>query len=170
MEAKAKLLGHPVHQMVVVLPLGLLVGAWLADVGLFATGKAVLAEVAYWNTIGGIATGVFAAIFGFIDWIAVPIGTRAKRVGAWHAGFNVLMLFLFTGSLLIRHFAAARMPSLAAFVCATAGLVVAGFSGWLGGELVNRLGIGVSSDANLNAPSSLSAGQSDARQPSRVRG
>ena len=156
MEAKAKLLGHPIHQMLVALPLGLLVGAWIADVGLFATGKVVLAEVAYWNTAGGIVMGLFAAVFGFIDWVAVPIGTRAKGIGAWHAGFNVFMLLLFTGSLLIRNFAPAHTPSLAAFGCATAGLVVAAVSGWLGGELVNRLGIGVSPNPNLNAPSSLS--------------
>jgi len=33
------------------------------------------------------------------------------------------------------------------------GLVVV--SGWLGAELVERLGVGVHDDANLNAPSSL---------------
>jgi uncharacterized membrane protein len=156
MEAKAKLLGHPIHQMVIVLPLGLLIGAWIADVALFVTAKPALADVAYWNTVGGIATGLFAALFGFIDWIAVPIGTRAKRVGAWHAAFNVLMLSLFTGSLLIRHFAPMHMPTLSAFGCATAGLLISGISGWLGGELVNRLGIGVSSNIGLDAPSSLS--------------
>jgi len=156
MEAKAKLLGHPIHQMVIVLPLGLLIGAWIADVALFVTGKPALAAVAYWNTIGGIAGGLFAAIFGFIDWIAVPIGTRAKRVGMWHAGFNVLMLLLFTGSLLIRHFQPTHMPTLAAFGCATGGLAISIVSGWLGGELVNRLGVGVSSNVGLDAPSSLS--------------
>jgi len=156
MEAKAKLLGHPIHQMVIVLPLGLLIGAWIADVALFVTGKSALADVAYWNTVGGIAAGLFAAIFGFIDWIAVPIRTRAKRVGMWHAGFNVLMLLLFCGSLLIRHFQPRHMPTLAAFGCSTAGLAIGVLSGWLGGELVNRLSIGVSPNAGLDAPSSLS--------------
>jgi len=159
MEAKAKLFGHPVHQMMVALPLGLLIGAWIADVAFFATGKAVLAGVAYWNTIGGIVTGLFAAVFGLIDWIAVPIGTRAKRVGMWHAGLNVLMLSLFTGSLLIRHFVPTHTPTFAAFLSATVGLAISTVSGWLGGELVNRLGIGISSKVDLDAPSSLSEGR-----------
>jgi len=34
--------------------------------------------------------------------------------------------------------------------------VIALFGGWLGGELVDRLGVGVDRGANLNAPSSLS--------------
>lgn len=155
MEAKAKLLGHPIHQMLVALPLGLLVAAWVADVAFYFTNRPVLAEVAYWNTAGGIATGLFAAIFGFIDWIAIPINTRAKRVGAWHAGFNVLVLLLFTCSLVIKNPVPEHAPSVLSFVCATAGLILAGISGWLGGELVNRLGIGVSPDANVNASSSL---------------
>jgi uncharacterized membrane protein len=36
------------------------------------------------------------------------------------------------------------------------GLVAALVTGWLGGELVDRLGVGVDPGANLNAPSSLS--------------
>jgi uncharacterized membrane protein len=156
MEAKAKLLGHPIHQMVIVLPLGLLIAAWIADLAFYLSGAAVLAEVAYWNTIGGILTGLFAAIFGFIDWLAVPLGTRAKRVGAWHAGFNVLVLLLFAGSLMLKHASAGHVPTASSFLCATIGLGLGGISGWLGGELVNRLGIGVSSNADVNAPSSLS--------------
>jgi len=156
MEAKAKLLGHPIHQMVIVLPLGLLIAAWIADVAFYLSGVAVLAEVAYWNTIGGIATGLFAAIFGFIDWIAIPLNTRAKRIGAWHAGCNCVVLLLFAASLMVKHATVGHVPTTLSLVCATAGLVIGGVSGWLGGELVNRLGIGVSPGADVNARSSLS--------------
>jgi uncharacterized membrane protein len=156
MEAKAKLLGHPIHQMVIVLPLGLLIAAWIADLAFYFTGLGVLAEVAFWNTIGGIASGLFAAIFGFIDWLAIPINTRAKSVGLWHACFNVLVLLLFAASLVIRNSIGGHLPNMLSLSCATGGLILGGVSGWLGGELVNRLGIGVSSNANVNAPSSLS--------------
>jgi uncharacterized membrane protein len=155
MEAKAKLLGHPVHQMVIVLPLGLLIAAWIADIAFFATGVAALADVGYWNTLGGIVSGLFAAIFGFIDWFAIPLNTRAKSVGAWHAGFNILVILLFTASLLTRHKITGHSPTILAFVCATTGVALAGISGWLGGELVNRLGVGVIPGANVDAPSSL---------------
>lgn len=157
MEAKAKLLGHPIHQMVIVLPLGLLIAAWIADVAFYFSGLTILAEVAFWNTIGGIATGLFAAIFGFIDWIAIPNNTRAKSVGVWHASFNVLVLLLFAASLVIRNSISGHLPNTLSFSCATAGLILGAVSGWLGGELVNRLGIGVSSNANVDAPSSLSS-------------
>jgi uncharacterized membrane protein len=156
MEAKARLLGHPIQQMVIVLPLGLLIAAWLADIGFFASGVSALAEVAYWNTLVGIVWSLFAAIFGLIDWVAIPLNTRAKTVGAWHAGLNVVLLLLFTGSLLIRHKIIGHAPTMVAFACATAGIVIGMLSGWLGGELVNPLGVGVSPGANVNAPNSLS--------------
>ena len=38
MEARAKLLGHPIHQMLVVLPLGLLTGVVIFDVVHLLTG------------------------------------------------------------------------------------------------------------------------------------
>jgi uncharacterized membrane protein len=161
MEAKARLLGHPIHQMLIVLPLGLLIAAWAADVAYFAGVRNVLAQVGYWNTAAGVVSGLVAAVFGSIDWIAIPIGSRAKRVGAWHAGFNVVVLMLFATSLIIRHRLMAHVPNLPSFVCATAGLALAGVSGWLGGELVNRLGIGVSPGANVDAPSSLSKEPAD---------
>src|SRR3954454_15739137 len=44
---------------------------------------------------GGIVGGLIAAVFGLIDWLAIPAGTRAKAIGAWHGGGNVLVVLLF---------------------------------------------------------------------------
>lgn len=43
-----------------------------------------------------------------------------------------------------------------ALVVALAGLALAAVTGWLGGELVDRLGVGLDDGANLDAPNSLS--------------
>lgn len=44
------------------------------------------------------------------------------------------------------------------------------FTGWLGGELVDRLGVGVHEGANVNAPSSLSHGEVPHGTVARQRG
>jgi uncharacterized membrane protein len=103
----------------------------------------------------GVITGLLAALFGFIDWLAIPSGTRAKRIGAWHAIGNVIIVVLFALSWWLRRGAPAN-PSTLAFVLGLIGLLLALVTGWLGGELVDRLGVGVYDDANLDAPSSLS--------------
>jgi hypothetical protein len=47
-------------------------------------------------------------------------------------------------------------PDTSASVFSFIGAALALVGGWLGGELVERLGIGVNENANVNAPSSLS--------------
>ena len=43
----------------------------------------------------GIVGGLLAAVFGLIDWLAIPKDTRARRIGAWHGGGNVVIVLLF---------------------------------------------------------------------------
>src|SRR5688500_9748365 len=102
MESRAKLLGHPIHQMLVVFPLGLLGTAVIFDIIAFALGQGYWSEIALWMMVPGIVTGLLAAPFGLIDWLAIPAGTRAKRIGAIHGLGNVVVLVLFAGSALLR--------------------------------------------------------------------
>ena len=155
MESKVKFLGHPAHQMLIVFPLGLLATGVIFDVIRLAGGSETMAVVSYWMIAAGIIGGFIAAPFGWIDWLAIPRGTRAKAVGLWHGVGNVLVLLLFIASWLMRRDLPER-PEVLALVCSFAGAGLALFTGWLGGELVDRLGIGVDDGANPDAPSSLS--------------
>src|SRR5215210_9320054 len=155
MESRAKLLGHPVHQMLIVFPLGLLATAVLFDVLYVVTDDSIMATTAFWMLIAGIIGGVLAAPFGWLDWWAIPRGTRAKSVGLWHGGGNVIVLLLFLGSWLLWREEPSR-PSPVAHVLAMLGAGLALVTGWLGGELVDRLGVGVDEGAHVNAPNSLS--------------
>jgi len=155
MESKAKLAGHPIHQMLIVFPLGLLVMALVFDILYFITGNSGFATAAFWDIPAGIIGGLIAAVFGFIDWLAIPAGTRAKRIGLLHGSGNVVVVVLFAISWLLRWGAPDGAPGLAAFVPALIAVGLGAITGWLGGELVDRLGVGVSPGANLDAPSSL---------------
>src|SRR5512145_464663 len=155
MEAKAKLLGHPIHPMLIVLPLGLFIMAVVADVVYLATGRVAFATVAYWNIAGGILSGLLAAVFGAIDWLAIPSGTRAKAIGLYHGVGNVVVVALFAASWWLRGATLDAVPTPLAFSVAVAGLLLGAVTGWLGGELVDRLGVGVDDGAHLNAPNSL---------------
>jgi uncharacterized membrane protein len=154
MESRAKLFGHPIHQMLIVFPLGLLAMALIFDVIRFATGNPHWTEIAYWMIAAGILGGFAAAPFGFIDWLAIPAGTRAKRVGALHGIGNLFVLALYSMSWAIRGADPAN-PAGIAFLFSFAGGLIALCTGWLGGELVNRLSVGVDEGAHLDAPSSL---------------
>jgi uncharacterized membrane protein len=156
MESKAKLFGHPIHPMLIVLPLGLFLMAVFSDIAYMATGNRTFAAVSYWDISAGIAGGLLAAIFGFIDWWAIPSGTRAKSVGLYHGVGNVVVVVLFLVSCLMRYSEDAYVPSTVASALIFAGIVIGAVTGWLGGELVDRLGVGVDDGAHLDAPNSMS--------------
>lgn len=155
MESRAKLLGHPIHQMLIVFPLGLLATAVVFDViGLF-TAEGVWELMAYYMIAAGVLTGLVAAVFGAIDYFAIPGGTRAKYVGTLHGVGNVAVVALFGASWLLRRTEPGN-PPFEALLFSFLGFLLAAATGWLGGELVNRLGIGVDDGAHVNSPSSLS--------------
>ena len=159
MESRAKALGHPIHQMLIPFPFGLLATAVIFDIIYLIWGNPTMPTVAYWMIGAGIVGGLIAAPFGLIDWLAIPKNTRAKSVGLIHGLGNVVVLVLFLVSCLIRYYNSTRIiayePSTLALVCSFAGFLLAGVTGWLGGELVDRLSVGVDEGASLNAPSSL---------------
>lgn len=154
MDGKAKILGHAIHPILIVFPLGLLGTAVVFDIIHMIWGNPVFAVAAYWMLVAGLLGGLFAAPFGLIDWIAIPSDTRAKSVGLTHAIVNVVALLLFAVSWFMRN-GAPEHPAMTASIFSIAGLVFALVGGWLGGELVERLGVGVHVGANPNAPSSL---------------
>ncbi|MGZ8247713.1 DUF2231 domain-containing protein [Methylomagnum sp.] len=156
MESKAKILGHPIHPILVAFPLGLFATAAVFDVIYLISGRAMTETVAYWMIVSGIIGGLVASPFGLIDWLAIPQNTRAKAIGLLHGVGNALVLLLFIGSWMLRRNAPLDGPGVWAHLLSFAGVGLVMLTGWLGGELVDRLGVGVDEGANLNAPSSLS--------------
>src|ERR1044072_95662 len=161
MESRAKALGPPIHEMLIPFPFGLLATAVIFDIiYLFVSNPSTadtLSTGAFWMIAAGIVGGLVAAPFGFIDYLAIPQGTRAKSVGLLHGVGNVFVLLLFALRLWMRYNAptAAHRPTTSALVSGLVAFLLAGATGWLGGELVDRLGVGVDDGAHLDAPNSL---------------
>jgi uncharacterized membrane protein len=170
MESKAKVLGHALHQQLVVLPLGLLSGAVVFDMVWLFTRNPIFAQIGFWNMLAGIVTGLAAAVPGAIDWYHIPAGTRAKTVGAVHGLGNLAVTTLFIVAWFMRTPNPDIIPT-AAIAVELVALGLAGVTAWLGGELVGRLRVGVDDGANLNAPNSLSGlpADSGAEPPLRER-
>jgi len=158
MESSAKAAGHPIHQQLVVFPLGLLAMAVVFDILRLLTDNDDF-SIASWFMIGaGVVTGLLAALFGAIDYLGIPTGTRARRVAALHGSGNVVVVVLFAVSWLLRMDEPAHVATTFAFLLSLLGALLAVGTGWLGGELVDRLGVGVSPDAHLDAPAKFDSG------------
>lgn len=167
MKPRVMVAGHALHAQLIVFPLGLLGTSPLWDILRLTTGNAMWGAISYWTIVAGVVTALVAAVPGLLDYLAIPRGTRARVVGTWHMVLNLLIVGLFAVSLAMRasgdrSYADAGLGAMIPGFVAVALAVV---SGWLGGELVETLGIGVHDGAHPDAPSSLRAGDASSGRP-----
>ena len=119
-------LGHPLHPVLVQVPIGAFMSAAILDV-LPGEGKAADALIAT-----GILTSGSAAASGLADWS--QLHEQQQRVGVVHAAANGVALVFYGASLVARR----RGNRGAGKVWSMAGLGVLSFSGFLGGHLAFR--------------------------------
>ncbi len=158
MNSRLKVAGHAVHPMLIPIPLGMFIGTPLFDLLYLITDDAQYATVSFFMIATGVVGGVLAIATGAIDYSGIPKGTRAKRVATVHAIGNDIVVALFALSWLLRHGPHDHQPSALAVTLTFVGAALSALTGWLGGELVERLGVGVDDDAHLDAGSSLKDG------------
>ena len=143
MRSTAHIGGHPIHPMLIPLPIGLLIAAFVCDLAFWGTGNAFWANVAFWALIGGVITALLAALFGFADFFGDP--AIRQMSDAWHHMIgNLIAVVLAIVSLYLRYSGGIE-TAVFPWGIATSFLVVLvlGFTGWKGGELVFRRGAGV---------------------------
>ena len=148
MSSPASIMGHPIHPMLVPLPIGLWVFSLVSDL-IFATGLGgpVWNDVAFYTMAGGIVGALLAAVPGLIDLLSLE-DSRAKKVGVFHLTINLVVVGLYAVNLWLRLGSApgARLPIALSMVAA----ILLSVSGWLGGELVFRHGVGVESRPDVS--------------------
>ena len=154
MESHSKVAGHPLHPILIALPLGLLMTSLVFDFRAKKRLDSTDGKISRALIGAGVLSGIVAAIPGIIDWLNTPEGSRARAIGAWHGGGNVLALTLFALSWKKRR-PNETQPDTSAVALSVIASAILGVTGWLGGEMVYRLGIGVDPGANPDAPNSL---------------
>ena len=132
--------GHPVHPLLVPLPIGLFVAALASDIAFVADGSPGWAEASRWLLGGGLAGAALAALAGFTDFAGNP-RIRAFRDAWLHLFANLALVLVQAINLVLRLPDPAVAGSLGIGLSVLAVLILA-FSGWKGGELVFRHGAG----------------------------
>jgi uncharacterized membrane protein len=147
MASPASIGGHPIHPMLIPFPIGLWVFSIVADIIYLwrGNGHTDWNSIAKWSLLAGCIGAVAAAIFGIIDWLSIK-DRAVKKVANWHARLNILALLLFAASWYLRTDNGQDMigDSLKIpMALSGVGLIAIVISGWLGGELVFKHGVGV---------------------------
>ena len=140
MKTPASIKGHPLHAILVAFPIGLLVFSLVCDLLLVAgLGGGDWAVVARCTLAAGIVTALLAALPGFVDYLS--LSGRPRRIATWHMLLNLTVVGVFTVDFLLRLRTDPYDKVPVAF--SAIGVALLAVSGWLGGELVYRHGVGV---------------------------
>ena len=145
--------GHPVHPILIPFPIALWIFSLVSDGIYLWRGNPAWEWVAFYTLAGGIVGAVLAAIFGIIDYFSI-LDRKVSSIAAWHARINVLTLLIFAASFYLRTTGGSRMVSGSLTIpvaLSVVGVLLLSVSGWLGGELVFKHGVGVRTEPDAGA-------------------
>ena len=163
MRTPASIAKHPIHPMLVPIPIGLWLFSLVSDlIFRFGGGAAEWQTVAFYTMVGGIIGALAAAIPGLIDMISLPAGP--KRTAIIHMTLNLTVVALYVVNVFVRSTNPENIGlALMLSVVAVALLAV---SGWLGGKMVYEHGVAVDTG---EAPATLhSAAHTPATRRSHI--
>lgn len=150
MASPASIGGHPIHPMIIPFPIALWVFSLVADIIYLWRGNPVWRDsIAFYALLAGMIGAVAAAVFGLIDWLSLT-DKAVVKIANWHARLNVIALFVFAGSFYLRTTSGSSLVSgsyTIPLMLSILGVVLITISGWLGGEMVFKHGVAVSSNS-----------------------
>lgn len=138
-------LGHPSHPMFVHFPVAFYIGCLALDV-LSKLGDFPSAPLAgTWAILGAFAGSLFAVITGLTDWAGMARGSKIKRVATRHMLLQFATAAVFVVNLIVR-WPDRNQPEAEVLwiVLDVIGVGILTVGQWLGGVLVYRLGMRVS--------------------------
>ena len=140
MRTPASIAGHPIHPMLVPIPIGLWIFSLVCDlIQAGGSSNPAWSTVALYTMAGGIAGALLAAVPGLIDLLSLPPGPR--RTALVHMAINLTVVALYVINFWLRLRTPEKPGSLIWLSVIAIGLLV--ISGWLGGKMVYVHGIAV---------------------------
>ena len=143
---KGKWLGHPLHPLLVHVPMALWPAALLFDlVSRAGFGGNAMVRTSFFAIGFGLAVALLAVPTGIVDWSGIKREKPAWKIGLWHMLLNAVVLILFAINLTLRlgTYREAALVPVAPLVLSIAGTLVLVVSAYLGGRMVYSYGINV---------------------------
>ena len=138
----AQIAQHPIHSMLVPVPIVCFIGALLTDIMYCVTAEMMWADFSAWLLVVGVIIGVLAAIAGLVDLLSNP--AIRSLTPAWpHALGNVVVLVLAFFNALIHTRDAWTSVVPTGLILSIITVLILPVTGWLGWAMVYRHGVGV---------------------------
>jgi uncharacterized membrane protein len=142
-KSRANIAGHPIHPILVTVPLGLWPFSVVADlIYVFGWGPDAWKTTAFYCLGGGLIGAIPAIITGYIDYTGIH-SNAAARVAKFHLWLNVAVFVILAVDFAWRWPEAGPPFSVGPLVLSIGSLLLLGISGWLGGELISKYQVSV---------------------------
>jgi uncharacterized membrane protein len=153
MRTPANIAGHPIHPMLVTIPIGLWIFSLIADiVAMRSATPDTWSLVALYTLVGGIVGALVAALPGLIDLLSLQ-DRAIKKTALVHMTINLTVVALYVFNAWLR-FGNPGITGGIPFGLSVLAVALLSVSGWLGGKMVYLAGVGVSTgDAAATAES-----------------
>jgi uncharacterized membrane protein len=140
-QSTAKIAGHPIHPMLVPFPIVCFIGTLVADIVFLNNGEPGWATASRWLLGIGIVMAALAAVAGLTDFMGDP-RIRGLSHAIQHMLANVTVVVLEIVNFVLRLGSNDEIGKVGVYLSLIAVIVLV-FSGWRGGDLVFKHGIGV---------------------------
>jgi uncharacterized membrane protein len=143
---KGKWLGHPLHPLLVHVPMAVWPAALVFDLlSRAGIGGNAIARTSFFAIGFGLAVALLAVPTGIVDWWGIKREKPAWKIGLWHMALNALVLVLFAINFTLRlgTYRDAAIVSNAPLILSIAGTLTLFVSAYLGGRMVYAYGINV---------------------------
>ncbi len=155
METPASIARHPIHPMLITIPIGLWVFSLVSDLIVLVSTveevKILWFTLAYYTMAGGLFGALAAAIPGLFDFLSLT-DRRIRKLAATHMTINLIVVALYAINLWLR---TAMPPSFdIGMGLSLLGVALLAISGWIGGEMVHVHRVGVASGGAASAVAS----------------
>ena len=141
MRTPASIVGHPIHAMLIVFPVGLLIFSLVCDLlSTRSADPAPWALVAFYTMVGGFIGALVAAIPGLIDLLSLT-DKAIKKTAITHMSINLVAVTLYAVNIWLR--TSATTITGTPLALSVVGVALLAVSGWLGGKMVHEHGVGV---------------------------
>ena len=138
----ASIAGHPLHAMLVPIPITCFVGTLITDIAYWQSAKMQWANFSAWLLTVGLIVALFAVIAGFIDFLG-DRRIRNLRAVYIHAGGNAIALVVEIFNVFIHSRDAYTSVVPTGLILSALAVLILCVTGWMGWEMVYRHGVGV---------------------------
>lgn len=142
LRSTARIATHPIHPMLVPVPIVCFIGALITDIMYAVTAEMMWADFSAWLLIVGLIIGVLAAIAGLIDFLSNRL-IRAQMPAWPHMLGNIAVLVLAFFNVLVHTRDAWTSVVPTGLILSIITVLILPVTGWLGWAMVYRHGVGV---------------------------